>query len=103
MEFKCFLEMASFTLPHPIVIDGEYVTAVDMQFEKYPRTINDSGKVMNQGSKFVAKIPNSSDYIVYDGAGNSNFINKNDIIEYITKGFNKISGDWWKKAFFIKD
>ncbi len=95
--------MASFTLPHPIVIDGEYVTAIDMQFEKYPRTINDSGRVMNQGSKFVAKIPDSSDYIVYDGAGNSNFINKENIIEYITKGFSKIGSDWWKKAFFVKD
>jgi len=95
--------MASFTLPHPIKIDGEYVTAIDMQFEKLPRTRNDSGKVMNQGSKFVAKIPNSSDYIVYDGAGNSDFVSENDIIRYTEEGFSKIVGEWWKKAFFIKD
>jgi hypothetical protein len=103
MEFKQFLEMASFTLPHPIKIGDDYVTAVDMQFEKDPPTINDSGKVMNQGSKFVAKIPNSSDYLVYSGFGESDFVNKKDIFDYLNRGFSKIGGDWWKKAFFVKD
>lgn len=103
MEFKCFLEMASFTLPHPIKIGDDYVTAVDMQFEKDPPTINDFGRVMNQGSKFVAKIPNSSDYLVYDGAGGSDVINKKNIFDYIETGFSRIGRDWWKKAFFVKD
>lgn len=103
MDFKCFLEMASFSLPNPIEIDGKYVTLVDMQFEKDPRTINDSGKVMNNGSKFFAKMPgkDAEDYLAYDGAGMSKFISEKDIPRYKTLGFIEIAREWFKKAIFV--
>lgn len=100
MDFRNFFEMASFTLPYPIVVDGEVVDAVDMQFEKYPPTLNDSGRVMNQGSRFVARLPDGSAYLVYDGSGGASFVS--DISDYIRLGFERVVGNWWKKAFFIK-
>jgi hypothetical protein len=103
MEFKQFLEMASFTLPHPVKIKDQIVAAVDMQFEKSPPTINQSGRVMNQGSNFIARIPNTSIYLAYDGAGHAKFISKDKIAEYLAAGFQQINDDWWEKAFFVEE
>jgi hypothetical protein len=101
MNFRNFLEMASFTLPHFINLDGEKINAIDMQFELSPKTINKNGKTMNQGSKFIAKMPNSNNYLAYDGKGYSFFTNKDEIIELLVQGYEKIPNDWWQKARFI--
>lgn len=101
MQFREYLEMASFILPHKLRIGDSVVSAVDMQFEKHPATINSDGRVMNQGSKFIAKVPQSPDYLSYDGQGSSEFVKKDNLIDYIKKGFHKIPDNWWKKANFI--
>ena len=101
MQFREYLEMASFTLPHKLRIGDKIVSMVDMQFEKSPATVNSDGRVMNQGSMFIAKIPGSLDYLSYDGQGNSEFVKKVSLSDYMKKGFQKISSNWWKKADFI--
>jgi hypothetical protein len=101
MNFRQFYEMASFTLPHSINIDGEKVQAIDMQFELSPKTLDKNGKVMNQGSKFIAKMPNSSDYLVYNGEGYSIFADRDNLYNLLEKGYELIPKDWWKKARFI--
>lgn len=101
MDFRQFFEMASFTLPHSIDVNGENITAIDMQFELEPKTINKNGKVMNQGSKFIAKIPNSNTYLVYNGEGYSFFSNKSELYDLLKNGYELIPKNWWKKARFI--
>ena len=101
MQFREYLEMASFTLPHKLKIGHNIVSAVDMQFEKAPATVDSTGHVMNQGSKFIAKVPRSSDYISYDGQGSSEFVKKDNLLDYIRDGYHKIPDNWWKKANFI--
>ena len=103
MTFRQYLEMASFTLPQKVKIGNDVVSAVDMQFEKYPQTRNEDGKVLNQGSKFIAKIPESSKYLVYNGEGFSEIVDQENVLDFIKKGFQKISNGWWKKALFIKN
>ena len=98
MQFREYLEMASFTLPHKLKIGHNIVSAVDMQFEKAPATVDSTGHVMNQGSKFIAKVPRSSDYISYDGQGSSEFVKKDNLLDYIRDGYHKIPDNWWKKA-----
>jgi len=102
MNFKNFFEMASFTLPEVINFDGNKVGSVDMQFELPPKTIDKNGRVMNQGSKFIAKMPNSNSYLAYDGKGYSYFINKKDAVDLlISHEYEKIPNNWWEKAIFI--
>ena len=98
MNFKQYFEMASFTLPHPIEINGELVDAIDMQFEIYPPTKNTNGKTMNQGSKFIAKIPNKNKYIAYDGKGISKFIKKDQIPKFSLQNYETVPKNWWLKA-----
>lgn len=101
MNFKEFLEMASFTLPQVIDLNGDKIDAVDMQFELPPRTIDKNGKTMNQGSRFIARMPNSNNYLAYDGKGYSFFISKQEMFDLLSQGYEKIPNDWWKKARFI--
>lgn len=104
INFKKFLEMASFTLPQNIKIKNQDYVAVDMMFEKNPRTVNRNGKIMNQGSKFIAKIPNSKKYLAYDGQGEAKIIpNEEAKILEIEKEYEKIPNNWWKKARFINE
>lgn len=98
MNFKQYFEMASFTLPHSIEINGEDVDAIDMQFEIYPPTKNKNGKIMNQGSKFIAKIPQQNKYIAYDGKGLAKFVQPKDIPELAIDNYEKIPNGWWLKA-----
>ena len=90
--------MASFTLPDNLSIKGKEVSAIDMQFEKIPKTFNKEGIVMNQGSKFVAQIPNSNHFISYDGHGRSEFISELKAQELIDQGYEKLPDNWWEKA-----
>ena len=53
---------------------------------------------MNQGSKFVAKIPNSNNYISYNGHGESSLISYIEAQELINKGYEVLPDDWWEKA-----
>lgn len=101
MNFKQYVEMASFTLPQPIELNGRLADAVDMQFELHPKTKDQNGKIMNQGSKFVAKMPNSKLYLAYDGEGYSFFANQDEIFELLASNYSKIPNDWWKKARFV--
>lgn len=98
-NFRKFLEMASFTLPKSIEINNQEVEAIDMQFEKFPKTLDKNGRVMNQGSKFIAEIPNSNYYVAYDGKGKS-FITKN-YKQYLDDGYEIINKNWYKKAHLI--
>jgi hypothetical protein len=101
MKFKDYYEMASFTLPRKIHIKDADVNAIDMQFELGRPTVNKYGKVMNQGSKFLAKIPDSEMYLTYDPDSGANFINTNDVEYFLQNGYEEIPDDWWKKARFI--
>ena len=104
INFKEFLEMASFTLPQNIKIKNQDYVAVDMMFEKDPRTLNKNGKIMNQWSKFIAKIPNAKKYLSYDGQGEARIIpNKEAKILEIEKEYEKIPNNWLKKARFINE
>lgn len=101
--FKEYIEMASFSLPRKISIFGKEFNAIDMQFEKEPKTLDKNGHVMNQGSKFFAKLPDSNNYIVYDGKGYSQFSSPNKIDILLKLGFYEDPEDWYKKADFILD
>lgn len=104
MNFRNFIEMASFTLPKLIKIDDKRYAAIDMMFEKKPTTYNKDGKVMNQGSKFVAKIPDSGEYLVYDGEGEAFFASSSKAKKLINqKEYEEIPDTWWKKARFIDE
>lgn len=112
MKFKDWLqkEMASFMLPDTFQImvpshdDMEQAIAVDMLFEKQPQNIDKvSDTVMNQGSKFVAKVPFGNKYFVYNGlAGVSDkLISKQEAEILALKDHNMLPEDWYKKAMLI--
>jgi hypothetical protein len=101
MKFKKWFEMASFTLPDSIKIGDKKFGAIDMQFELHPKTLNRDGTVMNQGSKFLAKIPVSKNYIGYDGQGYAFFVSAGKIESLIKSGYTKIPDNWWHKARFL--
>lgn len=102
LSFKEFFqEMASFSLPRKINVGGNEYSGIDMQFEIEPKTLDRNGNVMNQGSKFFAKLPDSNNYLVYDGHGYSQFSSpsKEDIL--IKMGYEKVPDGWHNKAVFI--
>lgn len=101
MEFKKWLEMASFTLPVPLKIKNKKVNAIDMQFELEPITLNKTGRVMNQGSKFLAKIPGSDNFIGYDGDGYSFLIPKEKALKLLTLDYERVPNNWHFKARFL--
>ena len=101
IAFRRYFEMASFSFPHDLRIGDDLVSSVDMQFEKSPSTVNADGKVMNQGSKFIAKLPGHDDYIAYDGAGVCEFVAPDDASNYIHRGFLLLGNNWWRKAVFL--
>jgi len=112
MNFKQWLknEMASFMLPEtvkimvPIHDDINQVIAVDMLFEKPPKDIDKvSDTVMNQGSKFVAKVPFGNKYFAYNGLdGVLNHLISKEEAEELSRGeYNFLPNDWWKKAMLI--
>ena len=101
IAFRRYFEMASFSFPHDLRIGDDLVSSVDMRFEKIPSTVNADGKVMNQGSKFIAKLPGHDDYIAYDGAGVCEFVVHDDVLDYIHRGFLLLGNNWWKKAVFL--
>ena len=112
MNFKEWLkkEMASFMFPDTVSImvpthdDMEQAIAVDMFFERPPQNIDKiSGTVMNQGSKFVAKVPFGNKYFVYNGLdGALNHLVSKQEAEELAKGeHNILPEDWWKKAMII--
>lgn len=104
MNFKNFIEMASFTLPKLIKINDKNYSAIDMMFEKEPTTYNKDGRVMNQGSKFVARVPEASEYLAYNGGGEASFVSSSKAKELIEEeGYEEIPDTWWKKARFIDD
>lgn len=101
MEFKKWFEMASFTLPVPLKIKNKKIHAIDMQFELDPVTLNKNGRVMNQGSKFLAKIPDSNNFIGYDGDGYSFLVSKDKALKLMALDYEKIPNDWYFKARFL--
>ncbi len=101
-SWKNLFEMASFSLPYSIEIKGKEYSLVDMQFELEPKTLDVDGKVMNQGSKFIAKIPDSANYLVYNGEGYSDIVSGPDAIRLYELGYQRIPDNWHKKARFIE-
>ena len=101
MQFKKWLEMASFTLPAFIKIKNKKINAIDMQFELEPATLNRHGRVMNQGSKFVAKLPDNDNFIGYDGDGYAFFVPKEKALKLLTLDYERIPNNWWTKARFL--
>lgn len=101
MSFKKYLEMASFSLPSPIKIKGQKVGLIDMQFELDPVTVDHNGKVMNQGSKFIAKFPDRNKYLIYDGKGYASMSGEEEALELLNHGYKKIPDGWWEKAKFL--
>jgi hypothetical protein len=102
LKFKNWFEMASSTLPIPIEIKGEKYRAIDMQFELDPPTLNREGKVMNQGSKFIARMPFTKDYLSYDGKGMADIISKKHALWLLKNNqYEKIPDNWWIKARFL--
>ena len=112
MEFKEWLlkEMAHFTVPNNLNVQIphnnklEKVIAFDMRFELPPAVLDkNSGKVMNQGSKFIAKIPLTSYYLVYNGLEGilPKLVNKNKIKDLIEAGYNLLDNNWWRRALKI--
>lgn len=69
-------EMSSFSIPSSMDFEvpcdrqhqdlGCHVGALDMRFEDPPQTRDALGRVLNQWSGFVARIPNSKLFLVYD-------------------------------------
>jgi len=94
-------EMASFSFPFKIEIKGKEYSLVDMKFENEPKTYDRDGHVMNQGSKFLAKIPDSNEYIVYDGKGYSKVLLPSEVKGLHQQGYELIPEDWYKKATFV--
>ena len=115
MEFKKWLrnEMAWFTVPDEINIKVPYkdgglmpVKMVDMLFEKNPELHRDkvSGSTMNQGSKFVAPIPNSDRYLAYHGNRggiSSQTISKKEAMDLSKGEYNVLPEEWYEKALLI--
>ena len=101
-SWKDLFEMASFSLPHPIQIGGKEYSLIDMQFELEPRTLDINGHVMNQGSKFVAKIPEGSNYLVYNGEGYSDVVSAQEAMDLQELGYKRIPDNWFRKARFIE-
>jgi len=94
-------EMAAFSFPFKLKIKGQEYDLVDMKFEDEPKTIDRNGRVMNQGSKFFAKVPDSNEYIAYDGKGYSQVLVASELAGLIDKGYEKLPDDWHLKAKFI--
>lgn len=104
MNFKQFFrEMASFSLPRKININGKDYVGIDMMFEKEPKTLDKNGKVMNQGSKFFAKLPDQEKYVVYDGKGYSQFSSPKKIEIFTKLGYEKVPDNWHEKANMIEE
>lgn len=112
MNFKEWLkkEMASFMIPDnlhltvPIGDNLEKVIGVDMFFEKEPKTIDKfNNTVMNQGSKFIAKVPHGNKYFVYNGLDgiSDRLISKEEAKELEQGEYNLLDNNWWKKAMVI--
>ena len=75
-----------------------------MMFEKEPTTYNKDGKVMNQGSKFIARVPDAGEYLAYNGGGDAFFVDSEKAEELLKdEGYEEIPDTWWKKARFIDD
>ena len=112
-DFKEWLkkEMASFMIPNslqitvPIGDNIEKVIGVDMLFEKDPKTIDKFSfrkNVMNQGSKFIAKVPYGSKYFVYNGFnGISDHLISKEKAKELEQEYNILDDNWWKKAMVI--
>jgi hypothetical protein len=101
IKLKKLKEMASFSLP--IDVKDKKYSAIDMQFELEPKTLDKDGHVMNQGSKFLAKIPDSNNYIVYDGRGYARLASHSEVQLLLNMGYDIISDDWYKKANLIEN
>lgn len=112
ITFKEWLqrEMASFMLPDTVKVKvptregDDIMVAVDMYFERPPRDIDKvSGTVMNQGSKFVAKVPFGNAYFVYNGLDGPEhrLVSRRDAEELSKGEHNLLPDDWWKKAMII--
>jgi hypothetical protein len=102
LKTKNLFEMASFSLPYKIEIKGKEYSLVDMQFELEPKTLDQNGNVMNQGSKFIARLPDSKKYLVYNGEGYSDILSAQDATSLYKIGYQKIPDNWHKKARFIE-
>ena len=113
MNFKKWLtisEMASFTVPPQLDFDipcdrwkqqdGCKVRGIDMRFEDPPQVLDKNGKPMNQGSKFVAKLPNEDTYIVYHGMmGLDDKKFSQPEAEALAAGeYTMLPKDWWVRA-----
>jgi hypothetical protein len=98
-KYYLFREMASFSLPHPISVDGSNmpchgkigIAYVDMRFEDYSQAKN-----FPQGTPFWAKLPGSSIYLVYNG-DRAQLLNSRDAAPYIEQ-YKAAPSDWWKWA-----
>lgn len=136
MDFAKWLniqEMANFTVPDEADFKmpcnkkekdfGCKVGMVDMRFEDNPKTLDDEGHVLNNGSYFIAKIPvmnslgGTGRYLVYSGHLTHPRLENNPLtLKKLQEPRREMVGDkmqtirhimlpddWWHKALILDD
>ena len=129
MKFKNWLQLnemphfavsGDMTIPCPALIDaglelpclpGQQIGMIDMQFELYPKGNFDWNKLVGFGAKFVAPIPDSSEYLVRDQkaylmlgsiAKESGVLPENDVPGSMSpKGYVLLPSNWLKYAILL--
>ncbi len=99
-RYKIFREMASFSLPHPISVDGGNqpcagkvtIAYIDMRFEDYNQSKN-----FSQYTPFWARLPGSSTYLIYHGDKGAELLDSQQAAPYIEQ-YKAAPNNWWKYA-----
>lgn len=76
------------------------ISWVDMKFEEPPQFRDQNGKVLNSGSNFVFKKPNSELYcIVQAGQVVPNLVGREQATALVrTQGYTLLPDTWWKRV-----
>ena len=107
MKFKkWFSEMAHVIVPsnvnlqEPCAAGQCRIGMMDMKFEEPPQVRDSNGRVLNQGSKFVFKQPDSELFGVVDqGQMLPQLVNKQAAIDFVqNQGYVWVPDNWWKRA-----
>lgn len=123
-EMPHFMINGDMNLPCPILIaagldspcmpgkqSNKKITMIDMRFELYPKNTFDWNKLDAFGTKFIAQIPGSDEYLIKDNeakimngsiAKQSGFIPDKEIPGSISsKGYVLLPSNWLKYALLL--
>jgi len=106
MKFKNWLnEMGYIIFPQDVEfnlsIHGPIIAQMfDMKYERQPPPYNKLG----QYDPIIAKMPNSHDYLVWDGSKSTiKPLTEDEKQELLNKGFIEMPEHWWKYADLYKN